>query len=256
MRDPAEKVVVGYLRPPLVHGSFVECLMDLLIFDMAHHRRIVDGGGRLSYLAGHNLSAPRNEVVRKFLAYGKAEWLWMVDSDMTFTPDTLERLLEHADPDTAPIVGGLCFSFDEHGLEVPTLYDLGNLDGKREVVRYDEWPPDAMFQVAATGAACLLIHRSVFDRIRTFEHPDRPGATGFNATFPWFQETELDGRPVSEDITFCWRAGIAGMPLYVNTAVQIGHVKERVLSAGSYLAQQATLGRRSDLYRVVEEAQA
>lgn len=235
MRDPNEKVVVAYLRPALVHGVFMECLLDLMLYDIVTHQRIVEGGGRLSFQAGCNLSGPRNEVVKKFLEYGKADWIWLIDSDMTFAPDTLERLLEHADPDHAPIVGGLCFALNGDGDIVPTLYGLvGDDPGHMDVTQFNEWPVDAMFQVVATGGACLLVHKSVFERMREFEHPNRPGKHGFNDAYPWFQETEHDGRPVSEDITFCWRAGLMQIPVFVNTAVQLGHVKDRLLTAEAY----------------------
>lgn len=244
MRDPSEKVVVSYLRPSTVHGAFMESLMDLFLYDVAMHRRIVEGGGRLSFQAGANLSAPRNDVVRKFLEYDKADWLWMVDSDMTFAPDTVERLLEHADPETAPIVGGLCFGLNDKGDVIPTLFgldgdpdDLENLEN----VRFEMWPMDTMYQVTATGAACLLVHRSVFERMRDFQHPNRPGKLGFNDAFPWFQELEHAGRPVSEDIAFCWRAGLMQIPVYVNTAVHIGHVKDRLLTMESYFLARGLL---------------
>jgi hypothetical protein len=164
----------------------------------------------------------------------------MVDSDMTFTPNIVEKLLEFADPEKAPIVGGLCFGFDDRGDIQPTLFDLVGEEKHPQVIRYREWPPDAMFQVSATGAACLLVHKSVFERIRDFQVPsrDRPG---FNDAFPWFQELEHDGQPVSEDIAFCWRAAIAGIPLYVNTAVQLGHIKDRELTMDAYLAQRGML---------------
>lgn len=238
MRDPEEKVVVSYVRTAHVHGIFTECLMDLMMYDFATHRRIVEGGGRLSYESGANVSGPRNEVVRKFLEYGKADWLFIIDTDMVFPPDTVERLLEYADPDKAPIVGGLCFGLNDQGGTVPTLYGLmGDPDdpANLDVTRFDEWPVDTMFQVVATGAACLVVHKSVFEKMRDFQHPNRPGKTGFNDAYPWFQELEHDGRPVSEDIAFCWRAGMLQIPVYVNTAVQIGHVKDRILSAQSYL---------------------
>lgn len=241
MRDPSEKVVIGYLQPGTVHGDFMESLMDLLQYDSAMHRRIVDGGGRLSFRAGANLSAPRNMVVQKFLEYGKADWLWMVDVDMTFAPDTVERLLEYADPEKAPIVGGLCFGFDENGQIEPTLYGLAGDEDDPVVVRYHEWIPDSMYQVAATGAACLLMHKTVLERMRDFEHPARPGRRGFNDAFPWFQELSHGGRPVSEDIAFCWRAGLMQIPVYVNTAVQLGHIKDRLLTMESYFLTRGLL---------------
>lgn len=239
MRNPQEKVVVAYLRPSTVHGAFMECLLDLLLYDIATHQRIVEGGGRLSFQAGVNLSGPRNEVVKKFLEYGRADWLWMIDSDMTFAPDTVERLLEYADPEKAPIVGGLCFALNNEGDIVPTLYGLAGDERNPDVTQFNEWPIDTMFQVVATGGACLLVHKSVFERMRDFDHPR--GSRGFNDAYPWFQETEHDGRPVSEDITFCWRAGLMQIPVFVNTSVHIGHIKDRLLTMESYFLARGLL---------------
>jgi hypothetical protein len=240
-RPDSEKVVVGYLSPGQVESGFMESVIDLLVYDVAFKQRIVNGGGRLATQAGANLSGPRNSLVRKFLEYGKADWLLMVDTDMTFRPDTLEKLLEFADPEKAPIVGGLCFGFDDKGDIQPTLFGLVGEQDNPLVIRYHEWPPDAMFQVAATGAACLLIHKTVFERMQAVKLPSRNGKTGFNDAFPWFQETEHDGGPVSEDITFCWRALQCEIPVYVNTAVQIGHIKQRELTMDAYLAQRGML---------------
>lgn len=236
-----EKVVMAYLHPGHVDGAFMESVLDLLIYDMAMHRRIVNGGGRLAVQAGTNVAGPRNGLVTKFLEFGEADWLWMVDSDMTFRPDTLERLLDQADPVEAPIVGGLCFGFDEHGDIQPTLYGFAGDEHHPQVIRYHEWKPDTMWQVAATGGACLLMHRSALEKMRDFDHPRRPGKKGFNDAYPWFQETEHDGTPVGEDITFCWRAALAGIPVYVNTGVQLGHIKSRELNMDAYFIERGLL---------------
>lgn len=242
MRDPSEKVVIAYLHPGLVHAGFMESVVDLLVYDTAFHKRIVKGGGRLATQSGANLSGPRNGLIRRFLEYGQADWLFMVDTDMTFRPDVVERLLEFADPESAPIVGGLCFGFDDKGDIQPTLFGLVGDEQHPQVIRYHEWPPEAMFQVAATGAACLLMHKSVLVRIRDAEIPGRPGRRGFNDAFPWFQELEHDGQPVSEDIGFCWRAGLLGIPVWVNTSVQLGHIKDRELTMDAYFAQRGGFG--------------
>lgn len=235
MRDPSEKVVVAWLHAGEWESAFGESIINLLMYDVALHRRIVHGGGYMAIQASANLAGPRNGIVKQFLSYG-ADWLFMVDSDMTFSPDTVERMLEYADPETAPIVGALCFGFDEKGEVQPTLYGLdGDSDNPAElsVIRYHEWPPDSMYQVTATGTGCLLVHRSVFVAMAETTKP-RPGRKGFNDAYPWFQETEHNGSPVGEDITFCWRAGLLEIPVYVNTAVQCGHVKKRLLTAESY----------------------
>ncbi len=246
MRNPSEKVVVGFMSPGDVKSDYMLSLIFLMMFDFANHQRIVQGGGIIPIDAGCNLSGPRNEMVKKFLAHKGADWLLTLDADMVFQPDLLEALLEHADPDKAPIVGGLCFGFDEHGKIQPTLFGFVGEEDSPQVVRYHEWPPESMMQVAATGGAALLIHRSVFEKMRDFEHPTRGGRRVFNDAFPWFQELEHDGHPVSEDIGFCWRAGLLGIPVYVNTAVQLGHIKKRVLTMDAYFDERGYLRKEDE----------
>lgn len=239
MRDN-EKVVVGYCSGSQWDTDFGEALIDLIFFDEVTNRRLRDGGGLLGWKSGVNVSGARNEICRRFLEKSQAEWLWFVDTDMVFKPDIIERLLEHADPTDAPIVGGLCFGND-NGRYFPTLYDLTGTEDDVQFVRYHEWAPDSMMQVFATGGACLLIHRTALERIRDFPNPNRPGQIGFSRAFPWFQETDFNGRIMGEDITFCLRAGTAGMPVHVNTAVTLGHIKQHALTLDGYLAQRGYL---------------
>lgn len=234
------KVVVGYCAGPDITREFHRSLVDLLMYDAATTRHLQDGGGLLDWESGVNVASARNAICEKFLDKSQAEWLWMLDTDMDFRPDTLERLLKEADPEKAPIVGALCFGVDK-GMYFPTLYDLTGSEDNPQFVRYDTWAPDSMMQVFATGAACLLIHRSALVAIREFRHPARPQQRGFGDAFPWFQETDFNGRCMGEDITFCLRAGTAGLPVHVNTAVQIGHRKTHTLTMDGYLAQRGYL---------------
>jgi GT2 family glycosyltransferase len=223
------KVVIAYCHPGTVHAAFHESLLDLLVYDMSHARRVVDGGGRVGVQASANVAGPRNAIVKQFLAESDAEWLLMLDSDMTFQPDLVDRLIEHADPHTAPIVGGLCFGIDD-GWLFPTLYDLAGTVEEPQFVRYNTWAPEQMMPVFATGAAALLMHRRALKTVQ---------AGRFSAVYPWFQEREAGGMPVGEDVTFCWRAQSVGMPVHVNTAVHLGHVKQHTLTMDGYLTQRS-----------------
>lgn len=233
------KVVVGYCIGEEVKRSFHRSIVDLQFYDEVGSRRLRDGGGVLDRESGVNVASARNALCQEFLDKSPAEWLWMIDTDMAFRPDTLERLLEHADQDKAPIVGALCFGVD-NGRYFPTLYDLTGTEDDVQFVRYDAWAPDSMMQVFATGAACLLIHRTALEAIRSFRPPHRT-APGFSDAFPWFQETDFHGRVMGEDITFCLRAGTAGLAVHVNTAVQVGHVKSHTLTVDGYLGQRGYL---------------
>lgn len=233
----AGKAIVGFLHPGTVEAPFMRSVINLMAYDWVHNRRLVDGGGLIEYQAGANLSDPRNKLVKQFMGF-KAEWLLMVDSDMTFEPTALDQLISKADPVERPIVGGLCFGLEADGSHTPTLFDVfKGADGNPEVGRYREWEPDSLMKLGGTGTAFLLIHRSVFERFDAFE--PEPGTTAFNKTFPYFQETEYFGKPIGEDLTFCFRAGFLGIPVYVDTSCHIGHIKTRVLDFASYIAQYA-----------------
>jgi hypothetical protein len=78
--------------------------------------------------------------------------------------------------------------------------------------------------VDGTGAACLFIHRSVFERM----------AEEFEKPWQWFQETTLNGNTVGEDMTFCLRARALGFPILVDTSIQFGHVKPRIIDENEY----------------------
>jgi hypothetical protein len=228
-----DKVAVAYVHPVEVATVFHLSLLKLFLHDGLTRRRITGGGGHISKFSSANVSSARNEAVRDFLAMARVpDWLWFVDADMEFEPTVLDDLIGSAYLDgerAADIVGGLCFGVNLGDL-FATLYGLVDDDGDVRAIRYDEYPPDSMFQVAATGAACLLIHRSVIERMLE---------AGYNKVYPWFQETELSGRPCGEDFTFCLRAGMLGVPVWVNTAVKVGHAKSHMLTEALYLEQRA-----------------
>jgi hypothetical protein len=240
MANESDGVAVSWVRPAQVHGNFMEAVLNLVYYDRDHHNRLAPGKGVLiSQVSSANISGARNAICLEFLTNHAAPWLLMLDTDMTFRPDIVEALLEYADPDKAPIVGGLCFSMDNDGKLFPTLYDIIGSTESPEFVRYHEWKPEAMMQVFGTGAACLLIHRDALRAIRDYRDPDEPDRIGFSQAFPWFQETDFYGRVMGEDITFCLRAGRAGLPVHVNTSVQLGHIKQFELNLEHYAGQRA-----------------
>lgn len=223
-----ERVVIAYIHPGETSGYFTQALVNTLMYDQATERHVV---GCLNEWSSANVSSARNSLTRRFLDEYDAEWLLWVDADMAFEHDALPRLLASADTQDRPIVGGLCFGAS-YGRLFPTIYQfVKDGDGIR-TVRVEDYPLNSLVGCAATGAAFVLIHRRVLEEMR-----DR----GFNAAFPWFQETELGGMPAGEDITFCIRAGICGFPIHVDTAVKIGHHKSTVLDHDQFQAQRAAL---------------
>ena len=212
-----DHVVIGYVRPTLVHGAFSESVLSVVM----EGKTPVDAVLRLEW--GPNLSTGRNLLCADFLARpGEPEWLFMVDTDMVFEADTVDRLIAAADPAAVPVLGGLCWSLDA-GVKVPVMYELIQKDaGVLAFTRPARWPEDAVMRVSATGAACLLIHRSALEAVEK---------TSGDAAAPWFREMSV-GAPLSlmgEDLTFCLRCAAADVPVHVHTGVRPGHLKTTML---------------------------
>jgi hypothetical protein len=220
----ADTVVIAFIHPGQMSAYFTTSLLATMLYDVKGGRHVA---GLLNEWSSANVSSPRNNLTRQFVDDYTADWLLWIDSDMGWEPDAVERLLAVADPAKAPIVGGLCFGM-AGGKLFPTIYQLAQRDGALTTIRVGEFPDDSMLQCAATGAAFLLIHRSVLVAIRARE---------FNKTFPWFQEGELNGLPSGEDVTFCLRAGLCGFPVHVNTGVAIGHHKSQLLTLEAFREQ-------------------
>ena len=255
MRDHRrEKVAVG-----TPYGSyephFVQSWTHLLAWDANHYGRIVGGGASIA-LGTTNVAHGRNQITRTFWEDTDADWLWWIDTDMQFAPDTLDRMIEAADPTDRPILGALCFSFNQGESQeiIPTLYGLvDGPEGQPVPARAFSLPePDGVHHVWATGTGCLLVHRRVVDAV--FHHrPDPEGQAWGETSWPWFKFSDwtVENLPdvMGEDLTFCARANAAGFPVHVDTRIEVGHVKPVVIDRRSYEAAQGI--DRANTYVVV-----
>lgn len=241
-------VVVGFLDAGKWSACFGLSYRDLCLHDALTSQRIVRPAGReLRAVTGAaGIPASRNKVARDFLDQTDGEWLWFVDSDMGFAADTVDRLVKSADPELRPVMGGLCFAglrkrppagdnlYAERFLIQPTVYEwteLADEVGFRPIVGY---PRDQVVPVGATGAACLLIHRSALTRVRS-----QIGDVWFD---PITHPTGLRGGPrtFSEDMSFCVRLAGVDIPVHVDTAVKTTHEKGLIyLDEETFLQQQA-----------------
>ncbi len=227
-------VQITYLHSHRVSHSWHESMMRLVAYDAGGLALVVGTAGPYMIRAdASGLVEARNLGVQHWLDNTPHEWLWFIDTDMGFAPDTVERLVLAADPASRPVVGGLCFAlremtYDGMGgrrvMPVPTLYNMARTpEGHVGFGTRWTFPDNTLVQVAGTGAACLLIHRSAAEKVRA-EHGDR-----------WFDQIRYeDGRLVSEDLSFCYRLGVAGVPIFVHTGVSTTHHKEIWVGANDY----------------------
>lgn len=229
-----ESVQVAYLHPGQVSHSWHNSMMNLIGYDKSVGLNVIRSMPYGVSCSGPNsLVEGRNMAVAHFLDKTDSGWMFFVDTDMGFKPDAMERLLLAADAEKRPVVGGLCFAMKHLGpdgrggqkvMPVPTLFMFAkNKDQGIGFANRFIYPPETMVQVAGTGAAFLMIHRSVLEAIRA-----KMGDV-------WFDLTQYgDGAQVSEDLSFCWRLGQLGFPVFVHTGIKVSHHKQLWLSEDDY----------------------
>jgi len=234
-------VQVAYLHSDEVSHSWHDSMRRMRDHDLENGQRIA--AKPLNIRCGTGQLVPsRNYGVQLFLDKTDHEWLLFVDTDMGFAPDSIDRLLAAADPATRPVMGGLCFALNFRAYDgkggmrtqiVPTLYRIGKnvATGHESFSFYGDYPADSVVQVAATGAAFLLIHRTALEKLRA----------EFGAQ--WFDQVQSPGGLLGEDFSFCLRLGSVGLPVHVHTGVQTTHHKQVWIGEEDYAR---ALGAASD----------
>jgi len=198
--------------------------------------------GQIRVQSGPRIADTRNMIVKSFLtSFVDADALLMIDSDMAFESDALCKMLgwmydgkatARTDKPAHPILGGLCFAGGK-GHIYPTVYRA--LDFEETGHRFERWhdyPKDSLVQSAATGAAFLLVHRSVFEKMLA-DYSTLPG--GEHNAHPWFNEGGMDGgKAIGEDIAFCIKAQASGFPIHIHTGIKTAHYKAVALDEEYY----------------------
>lgn len=146
-----------------------------------------------------SLAEARNSLVQQALDDGCSHLL-MLDTDQVYPADTLTRLLSHNVNICGVRVHRRWMPFDP-------IFLRGDL-GRYKSVPEDEMYSGDLIQVDATGTGCLLFNMDVFLKVQP----------------PWFAFGVNDGKPVGEDINFCSKARAAGVEIYVDTAIEVGHL--------------------------------
>ena len=233
-----EAVVVAYVHSNNITYSWHHSMIELIGWDLANHGRVVRGGYLAMRYGTDGIVTARNKAVKDFLSEKRADWLFWIDTDQGFAPDTVDRLLEVADPVDRPIVGGLCFAQTEQTEDgmggfrctaTPTVYDWVDTGEQMGFAVRWQYPLDTVTRVGATGSACILIHRSVFERMQ-----DRYGLAWYDRV-----PNTTTGQILGEDMAFCLRAGTMDIPVHVHTGVKTTHLKQFWLSEEDYWRQVA-----------------
>lgn len=190
-------------------SDFSECLTNLLL----RHKDDVD----VKYLKASLVYDARNQLTKYVLDKGGYDYVLWIDSDMTFEPDLLDRLMDDIEGketgEPLQAVSGLCFG--RRPPFKPCIYkhlDITQTQTENGPMllptseNYFDYPRDQIFEVEACGFACVLMRIEALEKMLVYGVPFFPiGGLG-------------------EDLTFCWRARKQGIRFWCDSRLKIGHI--------------------------------
>lgn len=199
------KVAICIVHYGDVKADFSRSLGRLLIATLNSDVSGPDGPIKLElelfFRSSSVLVASREEVVGDAFRWG-AEWLLLCDSDHSFPPLALLRLIAHG----KPAVG--C-NYMRRG------------PGKQPVIPVGS----GLAEVEELGLGFFLVHRAVFDAMA-----QQAKAAGRDTALPLFDFTRINGGAgiEGEDIFFVRKIRAAGFPVFCDhdLSLEIGHFGE------------------------------
>lgn len=222
-------VMVAVCAPQKVDSLFASSLMGLTMWDGRFGSQHLADPPALWMIGGSLIVLERNQAVNHFLA-SDAEWIWFIDTDQTFPPDLLERMMSVADAVDRPIVGAPVWVFRKEAGELKigvNVFDVVEGGGFVPLAETST-EQDRIEQVAAVGTGCLLVHRSALERMQA--HSVEMGGSRESGWFwlLWAPPDHTEG----EDLWFCRLAARCGIPVFVDWLNVLGHLKPMLLHGG------------------------
>lgn len=151
----------------------------------------------------------RNKIADYAIENG-ATHVMFVDSDMQFPADGIQRLIERE----RDVVGGLYFR--RQAPHLPTINVVE--DGKLIIPK--TFNRQTLFPIYAVATGFLLVRTSVFKKLEP----------------PYFYFGQFNGKEIGEDVYFCKKVNEAGITIYCDPTIPIGHVGEYVYDLKDYEA--------------------
>ena len=163
------------------------------------------GDCMLSMNMGSLIYTSRNTLATLALQ-NDVDYVFWLDSDMVFEPDTLIRMMKVLTENDYDILTGLYFR--RVAPYTPVLFD--KLD-KRDDDNF-EWSefqeiPNNLFEVGGCGFGCVLMKTDPFLDVQS----------RYNNMFAPIGNT-------GEDLAFCWRARQCGFKIWCDPSIVCGHV--------------------------------
>lgn len=194
------KILIGTPFKDIATDNYIKSLADLIIHTMA-------AGHEVAYINEHGGLFDARDRICKRTMKEHFDYMLQLDSDMTFPPDALCRLIERDVDVITGVYVGKCEShkpvlFTELHKDDENCGPYGLKTGLNELMQQD------LFTVAGCGAGFLLVKEHIIRIMYIHMHE-------------WFRPYAGLG----EDVSFCQRCTELGIKIWADKSIPMGHTK-------------------------------
>ena len=157
----------------------------------------------------------------------EADRVLMIDSDMVFKPDLLQRLNQRMD-EGCEMVCGLFFQrviptkpVIYKQLQPPTTDEMGNKTAN--IITYTDYPKDSLFEVEGCGFGAVMMTKELIKDVWDYYGQ------------PPFSPLEWCG----EDMAFCYKVRQMGRKIWCDSSIKVGHLGQVEFGEETWIAQNA-----------------
>lgn len=185
------------------------------------------GDVAVTFQVGSLVYTSRNRLAQIAINEATDFVLWL-DSDMVIPPETLQYMIRVMEEKDLDVLSGLYFR-RAHPY-TPVLFKTLEID--ESGCRWTEWSgdiPDGLTEVGGVGFGCVLMRTEVLISVQA-------------KYYDMF--TPLNG--AGEDLSFCWRARQCGYRIWLDPAIQLGHVGIQLITKQFYDVFKETKAQNAD----------
>lgn len=196
--------------PPSVFVYTLSVEMTTMAWARGLRQLIIPGPLQdVHFISGMPYDHGRNTAMMRFLESG-ADYAFSLDSDVIPPRDAILRLISRG----KPVISGV-YARRSPPVGIPVMIRNGQW--------VTEYPPKSLIEVDVVGAGCLLVHRSVVEKLPPSD-PKR-GKHWFDWRVDMQSLTNDHSEAMSEDFMFCKAVRTKlGIPIVVDTSVITKHV--------------------------------
>src|SRR5678815_3331879 len=206
------------VRSPFPPGIVVVVTADLTRYPdfwNCIQKLYVPQGTEWAFAQGTSIESNRNAAIAKFLK-PEHQWVYTIDDDHDFKPDTLMWLLQRMWSDERiDILQGMCVTRKPPYLayayrKEPEATQLGV--GYKNA-QWDEIPATGVSEWDAVGTGGMLFRRTIIDAMQ----------------YPWFEAGRTSKDHIGGDLCFCTKAKELGFRVWMDSEHTAGHITKATL---------------------------